>query len=104
MIVYTWKDGKQLKDRNKIFYKFIKDNKFCHQIAVKNEMFESYVALEFITSNEILLIILILFSLLFLFLWYYCFIIKHILLFWNLNYRMKIYNILLSIKSDFIME
>ena len=27
MVVYTWKDGKQLKDRNRIFDEFVKDNK-----------------------------------------------------------------------------
>ena len=48
MIVYTWKDGKQLKDRNKIFDEFIKSNKFWHQVVVKNEMFESFVVQELI--------------------------------------------------------
>ena len=28
MVVYTWKDGKKLKDRNRIFDEFVKDNKF----------------------------------------------------------------------------
>ena len=48
MVVYTWKDGKQLKDRNRIFDKFVKDNKFWHQVVVKNEMFESFVVQELI--------------------------------------------------------
>ena len=48
MVVYTWKDGKQLKDRNRIFDEFVKDNKFWHQVVVKNEMFESFVVQELI--------------------------------------------------------
>ena len=28
MVVYTWKDGKQIKERNIIFNEFVKDNKF----------------------------------------------------------------------------
>ena len=48
MVVYTWKDGKQLKDRNRIFDEFVKDNKFWHQVVVKNEMFESFLVQELI--------------------------------------------------------
>ena len=48
MVVYTWKDGKQLKNRNRIFDEFVKDNKFWHQVVVKNEMFESFVVQELI--------------------------------------------------------
>jgi len=48
MVVYTWKDGKQLKSRNRIFDEFVKDNKFWHQVVVKNEMFESFVVQELI--------------------------------------------------------
>ena len=48
MVVYTWKDGNQLKDRNRIFDEFVKDNKFWHQVVVKNEMFESFVVQELI--------------------------------------------------------
>ena len=48
MVVYTWKNGKQLKDRNRIFDEFVKDNKFWHQVVVKNEMFESFVVQELI--------------------------------------------------------
>ena len=48
MVVYTWKDGKKLKDRNRIFDEFIKDNKFWRQVVVKNEMFESFVVQELI--------------------------------------------------------
>ena len=48
MVVHTWKDGKQLKDRNRIFDEFVKDNKFWHQVVVKNEMFESFVVQELI--------------------------------------------------------
>ena len=51
MIVYTWKDGEQLKDRKKIFDEFIKNNKFWHQVVVKNEMFESFVVQELTTYN-----------------------------------------------------
>ena len=32
MVVYTWKDGKQLKERKMIFDEFVKDNKFWHQM------------------------------------------------------------------------
>ena len=48
MVVYTWKDGKKLKDRNRIFDEFVKDNKFWRQVVVKNEMFESFVVQELI--------------------------------------------------------
>jgi len=48
MVVYTWKDGKQLKDRTRIFDEFVKDNKFWHKVVVKNEMFESFVIQELI--------------------------------------------------------
>ena len=48
MVVYTWKDGKQLKDRTKVFDEFLKDNKFWHKVVVKNEMFESFVIQEII--------------------------------------------------------
>ena len=48
MVVYTWKDGKQIKERNKVFNKFVKDNKFWHQVVVKKEMFESFVVQELI--------------------------------------------------------
>ena len=37
MVVYTWKDGKQLKDRNRIFDEFVKDNKFWQQVVVKKK-------------------------------------------------------------------
>ena len=48
MVIYTWKDGKQLKDRKRIFDEFVKDNKFWHKVVVKNEMFESFVVQELI--------------------------------------------------------
>ena len=48
MVVYTWKDEKQLKDRTRIFDEFDKDNKFWHKVIVKNEMFESFVIQEII--------------------------------------------------------
>ena len=48
MVIYTWKDGKQLKDRKRIFDEFVKDNKFGHKVVVKNEMFAIFVAQELI--------------------------------------------------------
>lgn len=46
MIVYIWKDGKQIKERNIIFNKFIQENKFWRQVVVKNEMFEAFLVQE----------------------------------------------------------
>ena len=48
MVVYTWKDGKQIKERNIIFNKFVKDNKFWHQVIVKNEILEGFIVQELI--------------------------------------------------------
>ena len=48
MVVYIWKDGKQLKDRTRVFDEFVKDNKFWHKVVGKNEMFESFVIQELI--------------------------------------------------------
>ncbi len=48
MVVYTWKNGKQIKERNRIFDEFIKENKFWKQVVVKNEIFESFVVQELI--------------------------------------------------------
>ena len=48
MVVYTWKDGKQLKDRTRNIDEFVKDNKFWHKVVVKNEIFESFVIQELI--------------------------------------------------------
>jgi len=47
MIVYIWKDGKQIKERNIIFNKFIQENKFWRQVVVKNKMFEASLVQEF---------------------------------------------------------
>jgi hypothetical protein len=47
MVVYIWKDGKQIKERNIIFNKFIQENKFWRQVVVKNEMFEAFLVQEF---------------------------------------------------------
>ena len=48
MVVYTWKDGKQIKERNIIFNEFVKDNKFWHKVIVKNEIIEGFVVQELI--------------------------------------------------------
>ena len=48
MVVYTWKDGKQIKERNRMFNEFVKDNKFWHQVIVKNEILEGFVVQELI--------------------------------------------------------
>ena len=48
MVIYTWKDGKKIKERNIIFDKFVKENKFWHQVVVKSEILESFVVQELI--------------------------------------------------------
>ena len=48
MVVYTWKDGKQIKERNRMFNEFVKNNKFWHQVIVKNEILEGFVVQELI--------------------------------------------------------
>ena len=48
MVVYTWKDGKQIKERNIMFNEFVKYNKFWHQVIVKNEILEGFVVQELI--------------------------------------------------------
>ena len=48
MVFYIWKDGKQIKERNRMFKEFVKDNKFWHQVIVKNEILEGFVIQELI--------------------------------------------------------
>ena len=47
MVVFIWKDGKQIKERNVIFNKFTQENKFWRQVVVKSEMFEAFLVQEF---------------------------------------------------------
>ncbi len=47
MVVFIWKDGKQIKERNIIFNKFVRENKFWRQVVVKSEMFEAFLVQEF---------------------------------------------------------
>ena len=46
MVIYTWKDGKQIKERNRAFHELVKNNEFRHQVIVKNEIFEGFVIRE----------------------------------------------------------
>ena len=48
IVVYTWKDGRLIKERNRTFNEFIKDNKFWHQVVVKNEILEGFVVQELV--------------------------------------------------------
>ena len=48
IVVFTWKNGKQIKERTKMFNEFVKNNKFWHQVVVKNETLEGFVVRELI--------------------------------------------------------